>query len=363
MSLRIRNDKYIIDHYPRGRNGPRKRITLPAGTPEKEARRIHELIAKRKKAKTSSGEMPIKYLIPDYLKYVKDHQAARTYGDKEACFEKHLTPFFGKFSILELNDGILSLYQSHRSAQFAAMKQEEKDKHGIKDGNRSINKEMAYLGGFLRWARKYKKVRPLEPIDREDLPYRRPIPKIWTKDEIAKLIKHTEPEYKTLFLALFRLGQRITETQRLEWSQIDLQESRAQSSVIIKGKGNKENRLPLMEDIYLVLKQLKEERAKKPKDEQSKYVFPSLKNWQKPMVDADKAFARAKKAAKIEKRIHAHLIRHSMATHLLEDGIDLRVIQSILGHSKVTTTEWYTHVSTELKRQAMEKTYRRKRKM
>lgn len=61
----------------------------------------------------------------------------------------------------------------------------------------------------------------------------------------------------------------------------------------------------------------------------------------------DKALARAAKKAGITKDITPHLLRHSIATHMLAKGINLRTIQAMLGHAQVATTEWYTHVVTD----------------
>jgi len=363
MSLRFKNGRYTVDYYPNGRRGPRKQKLLPIGTTEQEAALIHESLSKHKQQRSSSlpDHTPIKYLIPDYLRFVKDHQSPRTHQDKVSCFGRKLTPYFSAYSILDLNDGFIGAYQSHRMSEFSGMKKDDKKKHGTKDGNRAINKECAYFSGFLKWAKKYRKIVPPERLDRDDLPYKRPIPKIWTKEELHKLIACAEPGYKVLFLALFRLCQRITETQKLEWADVELQKTAEESSVIIKGKRDKENKLPLVEDIFRELQGLKQARDRKPDDERSKYIFPSPQNWRKHIVDAGKAMNRAKKTAQIEKRIHPHLIRHSAATHMIEDGVDIRIVQAILGHAEVTTTQWYTHVSLKLKRQALTKTAEKQR--
>lgn len=372
MAIRLEKGRYILDYYPHGRKGPRSRIRLPRGTTEQRAWELHDGLAKRKRNKGHTlSHASIKYLIPQYLAWVKRHQSPRTFKDKLDCFgykfednkfvikeskNENLLSYFGHHIIADLTNGLLSLYQQQRCAEYDALSEGQKNKHQTKDGRRAINKELAYFGGFLKWARRNLRQRPEERLEREDLPYRRPIPKIWTKEEVKKLIAATEPEYRAVFLALFRLLQRITPTAQILWDNVDLQTTAKKSTIIMIGKGNKENRLPLLDDLYFVIKRLKKERDRKPPEKRSKYLFPSPIDPHKPINNVRKALARARAKSGINKRIHPHLIRHSAATHMLEDGIDIRIIQSILGHSVVTTTEWYTHVSTELKRQAMEQT-------
>lgn len=363
MSIRIRNNKYVVDYYPHGRKGKRDRITLPEGTSEATAKKLEkDLRRKGKQAPIASGTDTIKQLVKPYFRYIKHRQSPRTVADKEACFEKDILPYFGGFRISELTPILLSDYQDRRAKQFAAMPREEKKKHQIKDGHRSINKELAYLGGMIKWARKFVKVKPAETLHREDLPYRRPIPKIWSREELDKFIAAVEPKYKTFILMLFHLGLRHDSTRLLRWEQLDLQPKAENSSVVILGKGNKENRLPLSPEIHQGLLALQAERMALPEKERAPWVFLSPRDRTKPINNVRKAIDRAKTASKITKRIHPHLMRHSLATYLLEQGVDLRVVQEILGHATVEQTRWYTQVALKLKKDAFSKARAHKRK-
>ncbi len=87
---------------------------------------------------------------------------------------------------------------------------------------------------------------------------------------------------------------------------------------------------------------------------ESGYIFPSRRDKNKPVVDIRKCIKDACKTAKITKRVHPHLLRHTFATHLLDKGTDIRIIQKLLGHAELQTTQWYTQVSTELTREAID---------
>lgn len=353
MSVFTRNGKLVVDYYPHGRKGKHARITLPEGTTIEEARKIEASLRKVKKGvPPASASDSIRQLVGPYLRHIAPRQSPRTVKDKRSCFDNHLIPYFGGFRIQELTSTAYASYQEMRVRQFATMSKEAKEKHQIKDGHRSINKELAYMGGLIKWARKFLHVKPLESLFREELPYRRPIPKVWTKKEAEKLISCTQPEYRTFIQALFHLGIRFQSARMLRWEQVDLHATHADSSIVIMGKGNKENRLPLSSELHKSLLAMSAAREAQSARDRSPWVFPSPKNPARPIHNVRKAIDRAKIASGINKRISPHLLRHSLATHLLEQGADLRTVQEILGHSKVTTTEWYTQVALELKRSA-----------
>lgn len=356
MSIRIRNDKYVVDYYPHGRKGKRARITLPAGTTETLAKKIaKDLLKKKDHSPLAFGSDTIKHLAAPYFRHINTRQSPRTVKDKQDCFDKNLLPYFGGFRIPELTSSLFAAYQDRRVEQFAAMTPEYKKQHQVKDGHRSINKELAYLGGLIRWARKFLHVQPSERLFREDLPYHRPIPKVWTRKELDKFLAAIEPEYRTFVLVLVHLGVRLQSARFLRWDQVDLTRSAEDSSITILGKGDKENRLPLSPKLHRGLQTLQKARASLPEQERGPWVFPSPVDPAKPRHNIRKAIERAKTAANITKRIHPHLMRHSLATYLLEQGTDLRVVQDILGHSSIEQTQWYTHIALKLKKDAFNK--------
>ena len=363
MSIRIRNNHFVIDYYPHGRNGKRERITLPEGTSETEASKIHqELRKKRQQTALASAGDTVARLVKPYLRHIDSRQSPRTVKDKRECFENHLVPYFGGFKIPEVTSGLLAAYQTRRLERFAAMTDADRKKHQIKDGHRSINKELAYLSALIRWAKKYLHVQPSERLYREDLPYRRPIPKIWSRPEIDSFLAAVEPEYRPFFLATFHLGLRYQSVRSLTWENVDLQRIVDDSSIVIIGKGDRENRLPLTDELYASLRVLQTARLALPEQDRSPWVFPSPKDRRRPINNVRKAISRAKDACKISKRLHPHLLRHSRATHLLEQGVDLRTIQDILGHAQIGQTEWYTQVSLKLKKAALANNNANKRK-
>lgn len=176
------------------------------------------------------------------------------------------------------------------------------------------------------------------------------IPTFLSIDEIKNLLsvfdetKPTEYRDKTMVLVMYSAGLRVSELINLEKRLINFEEK----LITLKGKGNKERFVPLN---YIALEYLNNYLSQNKNNKvfsKSKYLFINKKDG-KPLT-RQYFFVELNKYAKragIDKKISPHTLRHSFATHLLENGADLRVVQELLGHSKIETTQIYTHLSTK----------------
>jgi len=168
----------------------------------------------------------------------------------------------------------------------------------------------------------------------------RSLPVVLSRGEVCALlsvIRH--PVRRMLLTTIYALGLRIGEGLHLERSHID----GARGIVWIRdGKGGKDRRVPLPKPILLRLRRYwKEERP----ESTIPLLFVSAEG--KPIHETtiQKTFNAAQEEAKIPRRATVHTLRHSYATHLVENGISLRTIQDILGHKSMKTTEVYMHVT------------------
>ena len=179
----------------------------------------------------------------------------------------------------------------------------------------------------------------------------RKLPVYLTYEEINKLLatpdKSTSSglrDYAMLEL-MYSSGLRVTELVLLELNQLHLE----QGYLILMGKGNKERIAPFGKNAKLALEEyINESRKDFYKTGISKdYIF--LSRLGKPFTRQGfwKMIKKFTREASIEKEISPHKLRHSFATHLLENGANLRVIQKMLGHANITTTQIYTHINYE----------------
>lgn len=165
------------------------------------------------------------------------------------------------------------------------------------------------------------------------------LPTVLTKEEIRKMLSVIEnPKHRLLIEFLYSAGLRVSECVSLRVDDLDLNEKMGK---IKHGKGNKERYIILSDNLILHLN----EYIKNKKDITS-YIF-SVKNHPITARQAQKVVKEAAKKAGIKKRVFCHALRSSFATHLLEAGTDIRVIQELLGHSNLSTTQIYTKVSTQ----------------
>jgi integrase/recombinase XerD len=177
---------------------------------------------------------------------------------------------------------------------------------------------------------------------REEIPYpkyTRPLPTVLSKEEVARLINAAgNLTHRTLLMTLYGTGMRRAEVKQLKVHHID--SSRMMIHVEC-GKGGYSRDIPLS---TVLLETLREYwRYKKPKD----YLFPGRGKKNQPIIGKTiwNACLQAARFAGITKHVMPHTLRHSFATHMLEDGTDLRTIQILLGHRDLETTARYLHLS------------------
>jgi site-specific recombinase XerD len=168
----------------------------------------------------------------------------------------------------------------------------------------------------------------------------RKLPRVAGRREISALLKvTTQPKHYALIMLIYSSGLRVSEAVRLRAD--DLIPDRG--VILVRGgKGRKDRIAPLSNAVLSALR-----RFRAP-DEPSPYLFPGdAPGKHLTTRSAQKVLSNACKRAGITRRITPHALRHSFATHLHEDGTDIRNIQLLLGHASSRTTDIYTHVSAK----------------
>jgi len=164
------------------------------------------------------------------------------------------------------------------------------------------------------------------------------LPKVHSIEEIQKIIKQVDNlKHKAILLLIYSAGLRISEALNMEKDDVLFDRRLV---FIRKAKGKKERYTLLSDNMVMVLKEYM--RFWNPE----KYLFEGQYGNKYSDTSIRKVLDRARNKAGVAKKGGPHVLRHSFATHLLEQGTDLRYIQELLGHNSSKTTEIYTHVST-----------------
>lgn len=167
------------------------------------------------------------------------------------------------------------------------------------------------------------------------------MPDVRGDEDCRRLIAALEkPVYRGCFTIIYAYGLRIGEAVTLPVTAVDSQ----QMILRVIGKRNKERALPLTESIVEMLREVwKTHRSKR-------WLFPSRRTvTHLPDATARLAFNNARSKCGFNDKFRPHSLRHSFATHMLQRGVDIRIIQLLLGHSSLRSTEIYTHLSEPLR--------------
>lgn len=206
----------------------------------------------------------------------------------------------------------------------------------------SVTRKIASLRGFYKWlcANEICVQNPTLTLEQPKIPKK--LPKVMTISEIENILREDLTKTQKLIVELlYGCGLRVSELVGLKTNSIDLNASYLRCS----GKGSKERLVPLGSKAKTALMDYFEHRdfLVKKHNFDTKNLF---------ITDSGRFLTRQdvynfihEQGKKINKNISPHTLRHSFATHLLENGADLRIVQELLGHSDVSTTQLYTHIS------------------
>ena len=168
------------------------------------------------------------------------------------------------------------------------------------------------------------------------------LPETLTLQEIKRIVdncNHTPEgmQNKMIIKFLIATGARISEILNLEIKDVENQEY---EFIKVLGKGSKYRVIPIYDGLEKEIKDYLENYRPKLKNAKENFkIFPNTKRskfW--------KNLKKISKDARIEKNVYPHIFRHSIATALLKNGADIRIVQEILGHANISTTEIYTHI-------------------
>lgn len=225
-------------------------------------------------------------------------------------------------------------YLSHRKAE------------GISAG--SIARTLSCLRSFYRYLLREKLIAHDPCLNIESPKINKNLPKELSEQEVDKLLSAPNSEEiqglrdKAMLEVLYATGLRVTELISLRLDQVNLR----QGVVLTFGKGNRERLVPLGEEaIAWLQKYMSEARPELIKNIETNIVFLSNRGNQMTRQTFWHRIKYYAKVADVQSPLSPHVLRHAFATHLINRGADLRVIQLLLGHASISTTQIYTHVA------------------
>jgi site-specific recombinase XerD len=326
MSVRhFKDDLWDIDICI-GKDRFRKRVSAVG---KLEAVMIHNEYAKQ--LGRSVGDVySIASISEKYLQWVENNQSPKTLKDKRRMLFANLIPYFGRM----LPDNITTIMVE----DFKARRIEETGhKH------REINLEILCLQHMVKWASQNSLCN--DPLKKTTtLPHTRKLPGTISRDDLMKILRAMDVKHRTLFLCLYHGGLRKSEACNLQWDDVHFEPD----FLRITGKRGKMRLVPMTPMLSEAMREWKAVDVQR-----QSHCFPSrVRNG--ILTDIRAPLKKAIEVAGIKERVTPHMLRHSFATHLLEGGADLRAIQSLLGHEKITSTEIYTRVAFPHLRHTME---------
>lgn len=207
------------------------------------------------------------------------------------------------------------------------------------NGHATIASKVHRLNALYRWLEREELIEknPMRRIDAPKVPA--PPPKYLTHEEIEKIRDAAKGLDRLLIEVLYSSGIRVSEAVALDWHELDLN---AMSLTVREGKGGKTRECPLSTKATMLLRQYQSERS-----DNEPWVFRSQFRRRMSKESIERRMRLLGEKAGLRRRLTPHKMRHSCATHLLAAGMPLDMVQSVLGHSSVATTQVYARTQTK----------------
>ena len=218
----------------------------------------------------------------------------------------------------------------------------------------TINRKLTSVNNFLLWSSKLDKYKGKTFRKSENLKTEKKLPNILTSNYINNLIDKLptstakDVRNKAIIELLYSSGLRVSELVNLKINDV-----KNDGSLRVIGKGRKERILPMTDQAYKIISLwLKSNRAEFLKDNDNQFLFLGVRGQQ--ITDRE-----VRRVVNLITGTFPHNIRHTFATHVLDGGADLRVVQELLGHSDPGTTQIYTHISKKKLQEKYKRTHPR----
>lgn len=284
--------------------------------------------------------MAINNILMDYLYYLKverglSENTINSYGIDLKLFLEYLR-----------ENEIPSFKQVNKEVIVNYMQAEKNNNKA----NSSILRSVSSLRKFFQYLAQ-EKIIEKDPMLLIDTPKKKQhLPQVLTKEEVEKLLRSPNTGQvlglrdRAMLELMYATGLRISEIINLKLEDLHLTMGTLQTL----GKGHKERIVPVGDEaIKWVNRYLEEARPKLLKQKRSNYLFLNFHGNNLTRQGVWKNLKAEVRKAGIQKNITPHTLRHSFATHILENGADLRIVQELLGHADISTTQIYTHLSNK----------------
>lgn len=223
---------------------------------------------------------------------------------------------------------------------------------------KTVKRKVATLKAFYHYL-VYEEIIPFHPFNKIDTHFKEPLllPRTIDTQDLARLLGCVHRSRNTRDIAIVEMlvatGLRVSEIAKIKTSEL------SKDSLRISGKGNKE-RIIFLEDTYLKTALAAYYQEYQNDIEKTGYLFVNRSHHPISEQSIRLMIKKYTRSAGIKKNITPHMFRHTFATMLLQDDVDIRYIQHILGHSSILTTQIYTHVVNEKQKEIMQEKNPRK---